>query len=521
MRWPAFLLFLRALAACTTGDEPVLTTIPVVQGSGPKSPCEGRVVTMTGVVTGAFPHLSGYFLQDPSGDGDPATSDGIFVFQGSSAALPARGSLLRVTGKVAEFARAGRDGSVTELDVRASASPLVKVEALGASSLPGAVALDPPLDGDGYLEAREGMLVAYPESVVVEPSNDFGEYHALRVDRLPARVRPRYDDPGTGRPVLIDRSFRQTVKTYDLAPRLTGVLHFDFGEFRLEPVSAYSVDDAGLRPTAAPARGVGEFAVASLNAQRLVRGDLPGAALGRKLDRLAAGIRGQLRSPELVAIEEVEDLELLAELGARAGGYQAVLLKGCDFSGINVGLLYNPDRVRVLTTTQLQAEAPQFRKGPCTLPDGRRFSQILFDRPPLRADLALDGIPVTVLVNHWRSQIGGRGEQRQASAEFLVEELRRAAIPNLIVLGDFNDSEDSEPVRTLAERAGLTNTTWLAPLDVRYSLLFEGISQALDHILLSPSLAGRLIDSGYAHYNADFPPERAADHDNPWVRLRK
>ncbi|MCU0246595.1 MAG: hypothetical protein MUC42_08470, partial [Bryobacter sp.] len=87
MRLPT--LFLAAAAALWSqcaGTEPVAATIPAVQGRELRSPCVNRVVVTTGVVTVSSRGLGGFFLQDPSGDGDPATSDGVFVFQGTTAA---------------------------------------------------------------------------------------------------------------------------------------------------------------------------------------------------------------------------------------------------------------------------------------------------------------------------------------------------------------------------------------------------------------------------------------------------
>ena len=76
----------------------------------------------------------------------------------------------------------------------------------------------------------------------------------------------------------------------------------------------------------------------------------------------------------------------------------------------------------------------------------------------------------------------------------------------------------------------LANLTERVPVEERYSLLFEGRSQAFDHILVSPALLPRVAGHGYAHHNADFPndgnagdggsPVRAADHDVPWVAIR-
>jgi len=233
----------------------------------------------------------------------------------------------------------------------------------------------------------------------------------------------------------------------------------------------------------------------------------------------AAAIRDQLGSPAVIGVQEAGTVEVLRALGARTGGYEAVLLEGCDFGGIDVGLLYQPARVRVLAARQLQTEAPEFRKPACTLPDGRRFTDPLLDRPSLRVDLELDGVPLTLVVNHWRSQIGGRDDQRLATARFLAAEL--AGIRNLVLLGDFNDTEDSESILALTLALGLVNLSDAVPPHRRYSLIFEGLSQTLDHILVSATVAARVGATGFAHYNADFPErQRTSDHDNPWASWR-
>ncbi|MBI3684267.1 MAG: endonuclease/exonuclease/phosphatase family protein [Acidobacteria bacterium] len=490
-------------------------TIPAVQGDGPRSPCVDRVVTLGGVVTASFAGMQGFFLQDPAGDADPATSDGIFIFAGTGQNLPPRGVLATVTGRVVEFARAGSPGSVTEIDVRSGV-----VETAGQAEFARYAVLNPEGDFENALERFEGMLVAYPKSIALGPANGFGEYYALRMDRVPLTVRLFPSSFAGGLPVLIDQAggaFRKQVKTFDLVGDLLGVLHFDFGHYRIEPVFDYVVSDGGLVPAATPATD-GYLRVAFMNCERLVR-QLTPAQLEQKLARLAEAIRTWLGSPDIVGVAEVEDLDLLERLGARAGNYKGVLLKGCDFSGINVGVLYDASRIRKFSETQLQGEAPQFRNGRCTLADGRAFSQFLFDRPPLAVDFAAGNVVFSVIVNHWRSRIGGNQAERIAGAEFLADEIARLGRENLIVLGDFNDSEDSPSLLTLTERTGLADLAWLVPADGRYSYIFEGVSEALDHILLSPSLIPSLGAYGYAHFNADFPV-RAADHDAPYVILR-
>ena len=66
------------------------TLIYRIQGSGPAAAVTGDVV-VRGVVVGDFegrsPALRGFYLQDPLGDGDEATSDAIFVFNGNDELL--------------------------------------------------------------------------------------------------------------------------------------------------------------------------------------------------------------------------------------------------------------------------------------------------------------------------------------------------------------------------------------------------------------------------------------------------
>ena len=526
MRSLLLLVSLPALFAQCDGAEPVVTTIPVAQAA-----CVNRVVTVTGVVVLSSRPVGGLWLQDAAGDGNAETTDGIFVFQGAAAPdFPEAGTLLRVTGRAVDFARAGYTGALRQLDIRTATTPLGRLERLGNAPVPAAAVLDPrPANAERHFRARLGMLVSYPMAAVVMPANGFGEYYALRYDRLPPAVRVTDAAPGEGVPLLIDDTgdaFRKRAKTFDLAPPLTGVLHFDFGAYRLMPAADYSLDDGGWTPVAAAAAPPGTLRIASMNVERLVP-TATAAAQELKLTKLARVIRDVLASPEIVAVQEVGSAELLAELGRRAGGYEALWVKSCDFSGIAVGVLWKASAVTKSNARQWQDEAPEFRNGRCTLEDGRQFTQFLFDRPSLAVDFAAGAFEFTLVVNHWRSQIGGNEAERLAGARFIAREVERLGARPAVVVGDFNDTETSASLNALA---GLDNLTLRVPPEDRYSLLFEGRSQAFDHLLLSPALRSRAPAFGYTHHNADFPidgnaanagsPVRAADHDVPWVTLR-
>jgi len=126
-------------------------TIPQIQGAGAVSPHVGTLVRTTGVVTGVFPGLGGFYIQDASGDGDAATSDGIFIASSTSVTA---GQLVQVEGSVGEEDQqtAGANG---ETMITAS-----NVTVLGAGSAITPTAMPLPEPSEDFIERYEGMLIA-------------------------------------------------------------------------------------------------------------------------------------------------------------------------------------------------------------------------------------------------------------------------------------------------------------------------------------------------------------------------
>ncbi|MFX8172485.1 hypothetical protein ABTK94_19450, partial [Acinetobacter baumannii] len=78
-------------------EPPLALAISRIQGDGPLSPYDGKRVVTEGIVT-ARRFNNGFFLQAANDDGDPATSDAIFVFTGAAPpAEAAVGNRVRVT----------------------------------------------------------------------------------------------------------------------------------------------------------------------------------------------------------------------------------------------------------------------------------------------------------------------------------------------------------------------------------------------------------------------------------------
>ena len=156
---------------------PPTAAIYQIQGSGATSPYVGQTVTTSGVVTKV--DNNGFFMQDPVGDGNPATSDGIFVFTSTQPTVSA-GQTVQVSAKVQEFnvgALGNNDDTarhtVTEL------SSISSVTVTGSAPIPAPVVLQFPLATQDAMEQVEGMLVTLNGPLTVQQNYFLGRFGEL------------------------------------------------------------------------------------------------------------------------------------------------------------------------------------------------------------------------------------------------------------------------------------------------------------------------------------------------------
>jgi len=243
-------------------------------------------------------------------------------------------------------------------------------------------------------------------------------------------------------------------------------------------------------------------------------------------------------------VQNLADL-LAADFGL---DYTATAIEGPgskDFQfPLTTGLLSRTDRVTVLGAELVQGCSAlsygvrYMRNSPC-----ERGEYDLFNRPPLVVDLTVSGAwgadyPLSVIVNHWKSKGGDetvnvvrRTAQAEHVAGLVQAKLDADADAHVVVLGDLNDYFESGPVDAL--RTGTTPNLrhvfqFISPAD-RYTYIFNGGSQVLDHMLITPNMTAAFAGASPLHINADFPypavtdPEslhHSSDHDPVVMRLR-
>ncbi len=547
-----------AAAAPATSELPDdLTPIFLIQGDGPSTPLPQKRVSTHGLVSGV--QSNGFYLQDPTGDDDPETSDGIFVYTSSPPRVKAGECILVGSAEATEYYEK------TELTTPRSLKTL-PIDLCGDGSLPAPMAPlpAPNVDPASLLEQFEGMLVAFEEmrGVVQGPTKRFRngnvEIALIAEEAVPfvqgGRVFQWNPDDAAGL-IFLGNGLgaelpaaawgdRVQVRAAEPGEPVLAVIDYSFGKYLLLPLPGQEVEvlsrHGSKEQTAQP--DAGTFRVCSFNVLGLGRGldQLRDAAdYEAALQQRAAAIAGGLQNCEIVGLQETgkpEDAENLARVLTEVSGldYSAVAFAGpgtasTDFPLTN-SLLVRDDRVTVLNAQNEQA-CTRFSFSVRLVP-GQCPARLLplFSRPPLVADLVVRGpwgedYRLTVVVNHWRSKRGDETVNvvhRTLQAEHVasIVQARLDTDPNarVVVLGDLNDFEASKPVETLRHgpqpadgsasepgRVLLWHAFDSLPLLERYTYIFNGGSQSLDHLLLTPGTVPDFGGMDIAHINADFP----------------
>jgi len=577
-------------------DPGTLARIHEIQGTTRVSPhANTRVSAVPGVVTGvrAFGRARGFWFQDTSPDADPRTSEGLFVFTGETTPQVAVGDAVRVDGKVEEFHPGGADSGVQSLTQLADAT--WRIEAPG-QALPAPVVLDAagvpdayaptgspsidtlPLRPDAYAldryESLEGQLTRVADARVVGPSTSFGELWVTvepteRPTAQGGTLYAGYDAQNVGRLKVsslipfAQQPFPRANVGDTLTGATTGPLTYDnFGGYTLTATTMGMVAAGALKPESTRDQARTELAVATYNVENLSPKDEQA-----KFDRLAQGIVRNLATPDVVALEEIQDntgptddgvvaadqtLDRLVAAITTAGGPTYAWRSidpvdgedgGQPGGNIRNAFLFDPARVEFVDragggpTASVGVREDWLGRTRLTQSPGRVApldAAWESSRKPLAAEFRFRGRTVFVVANHFASKGGDQAldsrfqpptrsseVQRIAQAKvlrgFVDAVLASDPRANLVVLGDLNDFAFSPTLQTLTRGGALRTMVDTLPANERWGYVYNGNSQMLDHILTSPRVTRFEYD--IVHVNAAFA-DQASDHDPQVLRLR-
>lgn len=548
------------------------TFIHQVQGSGLTSPLVGMAVVIEGVVVGDFQNndqpdngnLDGFFVQEEGldQDGDPATSEGIFIFAPGAMDV-AVGDQVRVAGIVAEFFNKTQIASVSD------------VLLCGSGFSVAATPVTLPVTSIADLEAYEGMLVTFPQELVISEYFNFdrfgevvltparqyqptavyapGSPEAAALADLNARSRITLDDGrSTQNP---DPAIHPNGYVFDLTNRfrggdavqnVTGVLDYSFNLYRVHPTQGAAYTEVNTRQEAPDPVG-GRLTVASFNvlnyfstlddsgpicgpaANQDCRGADNATEFERQRTKIIAAL--QVMNADVVGLIEIENhptdaavQDLVAGLNEAmgAGTYSYVATGPIGTDAIKVALIYKPATVSLLGDYAILDSTV----------DARFLDQK--NRPVLAQSFLENGTGAifTVAVNHLKSKgsacndvgdpdlgdgAGNCNLTRLAAAQALVDWLATdptgSGDRDFLIIGDLNSYDKEDPINAILAGPDdlwgtgddYTDLLHLFQGEFAYSYVFDGQLGYLDHALANNALLPQVSGTTAWLINADEP----------------
>jgi hypothetical protein len=578
----------RNTASATNSCTPISLNIHDIQGSGATTPYSGQFVSTSGIVTAL--KSNGFFLQNlaVNYDLDPTTSEGIFVFT-SSAPTVSPGDAVGILGTPGEFFNLTQIESTLPGDVVVSttgnalpAPTVLTTTILNPAGTPDQLE---PLES---MRVHADSLVSvaptnnFGETFTVldgvarplrEPGIEFG---------LPIPPDPTTNAPDCCIPIWDLNPERIMIDSDGLAgaspisvtsnvtfSNVTGPLDFTFDDYKIDPETPPS-HSGGMSAVPVPTPAAGEFTVAGYNIENFNNNATQRA-------KAALAIRDVLHLPDVIGTIEIFELSglqaLAAEIEAISGvHYEARLFENDGTSGDadqDVGFLIKTSRVQIDSVTQIEKPGCDGTAATCNtfIDPNTNAPALLNDRPPLVLRATVDAAtlnprPVIIVVNHTRSFIDielvtGEGPRvrakRKAQAEFLADLLQELQTDNpgipVMSVGDYNayqfNDGYTDPISVIkgtptaddqmvvdasppVVNPNFVNLSDSLPADQKYSFIFEGTPQLIDHQIINTVAASYLQRYHIARNNTDFPevpgslfandatrPERNSDHDMP------
>ena len=555
-----------------------LTAINIIQGEGLASPLIGENVSVEAVVVGDFQgkdKLNGFYLQEEDNDADnlPETSEGIFVYDPGELGKTeniSTGDIVQVTGVVKETF------GLTQIKL----SKIVKLNETASSHQVTILPVTLPVEDTKFLERYEGMLVELPQEFIITSNYNFALYGektlspssrlpnptSLSEPGLPAitlqtlnqrskiilddESKKKYPDPGT---------FPQTLRSGDSVQGITGILSFDFGEYRVHPLSIQNISVSNPRPDKPESAG-GTIKVASFNVENYFNGDgqgggfqtSRGAKSQAEFKRQRAKIFDALTDldADVIGLMEIENdgygefsaiQDLVNGLNACEDKPDNVTYSFIDpgsqklgADAISVGIIYNSQKVRPVGTA-------------ATISTGAFSSR---NRQPLAQTFEeiATGERFTLVINHLKSknppEQGGvvdSDDVDKGDGQGYFNGVRTKAVNDLVtwlandptqsgdndylVMGDMNSYALEDPI-TAMRNAGYTNLVAAFVGPNAYTYGFEEQWGTLDYALSNANMTQQVTGATVWHINSDESPAfgykgkwnstdkyRSSDHD--------
>ena len=541
------------------------TPIGSIQGSG--NAAKAGPCTIEAIVTAVYPNLkpAGFYVQDDAAtaDGNPATSDALFVVQAAPGV--AVGDRVRIAGQVRE------DEAEPSFGQAVLTEPVITVLSAG-NAVPAFITLSNSQFSTAAAERYEGMRVQFSAPLTVTDNYSLKQRGELTVSVAGLTYQPTQfidpnDQPATGihssgtgnlaaitayqaandnkslvlddgssasnpvpTPYLDARA--RTVRVGSTLAQLSGILGYGYGRWRVQPLAGAEAPALVVtRPLAPPTFGPLDLKLASFNVLNYFNGDGLGggfptargaktpADFARQRRKILLALRQM--NADIVGLTEIENdgtssasalQDLVEGLNKLMGAGTYIYVNDGNSerqfnntNAIRCAILYKPAVVRPLGPPLVDTVRGVFERPP--------LAQVFITLRKERPDT------LGFVMNHFKSKVGspttgpeadqhdgqgGFNAQRKAQARALVAFINHTVIPagaaRVVSAGDYNANYEEDPI-DLLRAAGLVPAT--PPTSASY--VFKGLTGSLDHAVVTPNLVG-FVDVQKWHINSAEPP---------------
>jgi endonuclease/exonuclease/phosphatase family metal-dependent hydrolase len=330
-----------------------------------------------------------------------------------------------------------------------------------------------------------------------------------------------------------------------------GCVRYSFGDYGIYPIEIEV--DTDITPDVASDQPENQYSIGTLNCHVFIDDD--NTVLQTRAAKFSKYIREVMKSPDIVALQEVENMNVAQTLANKIHSddasltYTPYIVEYDDFSGLNTAYLVK--NTVTVTQVDLVGETATFSMG--------GYTYDTFDRPPYLLYAQIGNFAFRVLNVHLRSRNSiddpqdgefvrtKRHEQSLWIANYIQNIQNNNPAANVAIVGDYNAFEftdgyvdvlgqitgDPDPLGAMFEvenivNPPLVNLTKSDEQNNRYSYVYNGDAQALDHIVLTSSFNNYARYFKFVHANSDYPeyfendastPIGCSDHDGAVFRF--
>lgn len=541
-----YILFL-GLISITVNAQTALT-IPQIQGSGNTSAYTGTLVKTSGVVTAKYigvDKINGFFLQDAVGDGNTATSDGIFVSTTTDN--------ISVGDKIELTANVNENNGRTELNLPSNINIVSKNNVLPVTK----VKFNPATFN---WEQYEGMLLEFDQTLYVNNNRNLQSYGELELsdERKPSPTNVAFPrsaeylaqvNKNSLTPIYLDDAITRygytpivfgdengTRRTGERVKNLQAVVDYANYKYVVYPTNFPANFFGNPRPQKPEKLGDYNLKVCGFNleyylTQNFGQGYGPNNSTesAKQHTKIVAALKAI--DADIYGLVEIEQGQAaLAKLCAALGNNYTYINDGGSVNGTYTksAYIYRSDKVSPYKNmVSINSPTP-------------------INRKKLQAfTLKSNGERFIFSINHFKSKGGcnnasgddtdkGDGQScfngtRTREALSVIQSINSNQAnyndEDALVMGDLNAYAKEDPIQTFIN-AGYTDLLNFFQPDTAYSYVYNQETGYLDHALANSSMAKQITGATVFHINADeqsifeyggsaYQPNmyRCSDHD--------